>query len=445
MEESMLKKVENKKARICIVGLGYVGLPTAIFFAEEGYEVIGVDKNQEKVRLTNQGISTIGELNLDDRLKKVVDNHKLHATTDTVQASGDADIIILIVPTPVTPSKDPDLSYIISAGEEVAQGLNSGKLVILESTVYPGVTEETLQPLLEAGGLKAGDDFGLSYCPERYNPGDSEHDIQHVSRVLGAINDYWGQVTQKLYQSIIQQDVKILSNIKTAEAAKVIENTQRDLNIALMNELAMIFERLDIDIMEVIEGASTKWNFNKYYPGAGVGGHCLPVDPYYLVKKAQEVGYHSKVIAAGRTINDHMPTHLYHLTADALNDHERAVNNSKIVILGLSYKENVGDPRESPANQLIHKLQSKNARVSVVDPYISEDYQEGMEKNLYTALEDAHALVLVTAHDDFKNLDWERIKKLMKLPICIDGRRIYDPVEVKSHGFCYRGVGAVNH
>ncbi|MBV1767566.1 MAG: nucleotide sugar dehydrogenase, partial [Methanobacterium sp.] len=222
MEESMLKKVENKKARICIVGLGYVGLPTAIFFAEEGYEVIGVDKNQEKVRLTNQGISTIGELNLDDRLKKVVDNHKLHATTDTVQASGDADIIILIVPTPVTPSKDPDLSYIISAGEEVAQGLNSGKLVILESTVYPGVTEETLQPLLEAGGLKAGDDFGLSYCPERYNPGDSEHDIQHVSRVLGAINDYWGQVTQKLYQSIIQQDVKILSNIKTAEAAKVI-------------------------------------------------------------------------------------------------------------------------------------------------------------------------------------------------------------------------------
>jgi nucleotide sugar dehydrogenase len=431
--------------KICIVGLGYVGLPTAVFFAEKGFSIIGVDINSEKIKLIEKGMSPIKELELDSRIYKLIKENKITVTTDLVNSTIESDIIIIIVPTPVNKSKDPDLSYIISAGEKISKGLNKNKLVILESTVYPGVTEEILQPILESSGLIAGKDFGLAYCPERYNPGDELHTIEQVSRIIGAIKPEWAEITKELYQTIIKKDITILSNIKTAEAAKVIENTQRDLNIALMNELAMIFEKLDIDIMEVIEGASTKWNFNAYYPGAGVGGHCLPVDPYYLVNKAREVGYHSKVIAAGRTINDYMPTHVFNLISDVLNDNEKSIKNSKIVVLGLSYKENVGDPRESPATDLIKHLIERDAQVVAVDPYINEYSVVSLEKDIYNAINGADVLVLVTAHDEFKNIDFKRAKDLMKTPIFIDGRRIYDPQKIKEMGFHYRGIGAINH
>ncbi len=447
MYQELIEKIKTRKAKICIVGLGYVGLPTAIFFSEQGFKVIGVARNEENIKKINQGISTIGELNLDSRLSKVVNNKKLNATSDLTWATRKSDIIISIVPTPVDEFKDPDLSPIKSSGKNIAEGLSKGKLVILESTVYPGVTEEVLQPILEKSGLKSGVDFGLAYCPERYNPGDDAHSIENVSRVVGAITPEWADITRELYQLIISEDVKVLRNIKTAEAAKVIENTQRDLNIALMNELAMIFERLGIDVMDVIEGASTKWNFNVYYPGAGVGGHCLPVDPYYLVKKAKELGYHSKVIAAGRSINDDMPLHMLKLVQDALNVHEKSLKNSNIVVLGFSYKENVGDPRESPAETLVKNLKMKGANVVVVDPYIDEiDTNLGILNNdPYDALKGADAMVLVTAHDDFRSLDFVRVKELMNLPIVIDGRRIYNPAELRVDGFYYNGVGAVNY
>lgn len=446
MFQKLLQRIKNKESTICVVGLGYVGLPTAIFFAENGFNVIGVDVDDNKLKLINQGISPLGELSLDERLNKVVQNDKLIVTSNLPEATRKSDIIILIVPTPVTPSKDPDLSYIIAAGEDVAKGLRKDKLVVLESTVYPGVTEETLKPILEISGLKAGEDFGLAYCPERYNPGDEAHSLEKVARVVGAINSEWAEITHELYQFIIEEDIMVLRNIKTAEAAKVIENTQRDLNIALVNELAMIFEIIGIDVMEVIEGASTKWNFNTYYPGGGVGGHCLPVDPYYLVKKAKELGYHSKVIAAGRTINDYMPKHVFGLLTDALNDNERPVKNSKVVVLGLSYKENVGDDRESPSKELISELEHNQALVTIVDPYIEETGVYGtLESDVYTALEDADAMVLMTAHQEFRELELERVKELMKIPIIIDARRIYDPEKLREMGFHYSGVGAVNN
>ena len=256
--ESILDKIKNRKAKICIVGLGYVRLPTAIFFAEKGFKVTGVARNEKNITKINNGISAIGELNRDTRLSDVVTAKRLVATSDLKRATMDSDIIISIVPTPVDEFKDPDLTPIISSGKEIAKGLSKDKLVILESTVYPGVTEECLQPILEESGLKAGEDFGLAYCPERYNPGDEEHVIEKVSRVVGGITPEWAEITRELYQIIIDKDIKVLKNIKTAEAAKVIENTQRDLNIALMNELAMIFELLNIDVMDVIDGASTK-------------------------------------------------------------------------------------------------------------------------------------------------------------------------------------------
>jgi len=444
MYKSLLQKIKQKKAKICVVGLGYVGLPTAIYFAEQAFEVIGVAIEKRKVDLINEGKSPIGELKLDDRLSNVLKNNKLTATLDLTDSIEKSDVILFIVPTPVTKSKDPDLSHIIDAGKKIANGLGRGKLVILESTVYPGVTEEILQPILEKSGLKAGEEFGLAYCPERYNPGDVVHTIENVSRIVGGITPEWAEVASELYRYIIKEEVKVLPDIKTAEASKIIENIQRDLNIALMNELAMIFEKINIDIMDVIDGASTKWNFNVYYPGGGVGGHCLPVDPYYLVAKAKELGYHSKVITAGRTVNDYMPEHICNLVVDSLNNFEKSVKNSKIVILGFSYKENMGDARGSPSIDLLNNLIQKKAKVVVVDPHVDDIGSCGeLQKNVYTALEKADLAVLMTAHDDFMNLDFEKIKNIMRIPIIVDARRIYNPSELRKLGFHYSGVGAI--
>ncbi len=441
-----VKKIENKSATIAVIGLGYVGLPTAVNFAENGFRVIGVNRTPEKVSALNNGACYLTDLSLDERVANVVRRKLLSATTDTVEATSRSDVIVITLPTPVTADKRPDLSHVIAAGRGIAQGLGRNKLVVLESTVYPGVVEDVLMPILEASGLRAGVDFGLAYCPERYNPGDSAHGIVDVVRVVGGITPEWTTVTAQLYRNNAK-DVVTVKDIKTAEAAKIIENIQRDLNIALMNELALIFERLHIDIMDVIKAAATKWNFNVYYPGAGVGGHCLPVDPYYLVQKAAELGYHSKIITAGRAINDAMPMHILDLTVDALNQRERPVNHSKIAILGFSYKENVGDYRESPTEVLARELVKRGADIHLVDPYIDDSILGVFgtpEKTAYAALDAADALVLMTAHREFEVLDLARVKDAMRTAVIVDGRRIFDPETAKKLGFTYRGVGATN-
>jgi nucleotide sugar dehydrogenase len=440
------QKIKDKTARIAVIGLGYVGLPTAVNFAENGFSVIGVNRTQSKVDLINAGGCYLTDLNLDERVRGLVELRKLTATIDTAEATRKSDVIIITVPTPITADKRPDLSFIISAGQAIAKGLAPKSLVVLESTVFPGVVDDVLKPILEESGLKAGVDFGLAYCPERYNPGDADHNIRDVVRIVGGITPEWAEATAQLYKSNAK-DVVIVKDIRTAEAAKVIENIQRDLNIALMNELALIFERLHIDIMDVIKAASTKWNFNVYYPGAGVGGHCLPVDPYYLVHKAEELGYHSQVITAGRAINDFMPLHVVQLLVDALNEHERAVNGSKIAVLGLSYKENIGDCRESPSEVLVGELKKRGAQVHLVDPYIDEQTLRALaipEATAYDALAGADALVLMTAHRNFAGLDLRKIKKLMRTPIIVDGRRFFDPGKASTLGFFYKGVGAKN-
>lgn len=440
------QKIKDKTAGITVIGLGYVGLPTAVNFAENGFNVIGVNRTQSKVDLINAGGCYLTDLNLAERVKKLVELRKLTATIDTAEATRKSDVIIITVPTPITADKRPDLSFIISAGQAIAQGLSPESLVVLESTVFPGVVDDVLKPILEDSGLKAGVDFGLAYCPERYNPGDVDHNIRDVVRIVGGITPEWAEATAQLYKSNAK-DVVVVKDIRTAEAAKVIENIQRDLNIALMNELALIFERLHIDIMDVIKAASTKWNFNVYYPGAGVGGHCLPVDPYYLVHKAEELGYHSQVITAGRAINDFMPLHVVQLLVDALNEQERAVNGSKIAVLGLSYKENIGDCRESPSEVFVGELNKRGARVHLVDPYIDEQTLRALaipEATAYDALAGADALVLMTAHRNFAGLDLRKIKKLMRTPIIVDGRRFFDPGKASTLGFFYKGVGAKN-
>jgi nucleotide sugar dehydrogenase len=440
------RKIEEKTARIAVIGLGYVGLPTAVNFAENEFNVVGVNRTQNKVDLINAGGCYLTDLNLDERLKRLVALRKITATTNTVEATRGSDVIIITVPTPITADKRPDLSFITSAGHAISQGLCPGSLVVLESTVYPGVVDEVLKPILEESGLKAGVDFGLAYCPERYNPGDADHGIKDVVRIVGGITREWAEATAQLYKSNAK-DVVIVKDIRTAEAAKVIENIQRDLNIALMNELALIFERLHIDIMDVIQAASTKWNFNVYYPGAGVGGHCLPVDPYYLVHKAEELGYHSQVITAGRAINDSMPLHVVQLLVDALNERERAVKGSKIAVLGFSYKEHVGDHRESPSEVLVDELVRRGGLVHLVDPYVDEQVLQARaipEATAYDALAAADALVLMTPHGDFAGLDLRKVKNLMRTPIIVDGRRFFDPEMAAKLGFIYKGVGAKN-
>lgn len=446
IKEELREKIRAKKAKICVIGLGYVGLPTAVFFGEQGFDVIGSDIDKNKIDLIKKGNSPTPELKLDSRIENVLSSGKLNVTTQVSESVSQSDIILIIVPTPITRMKQPDLSYIISVGEEISKGLKRGKLVILESTTYPGTCEEVLLPILEKSGINVGDDLGLAYCPERYNPGDEKHSLDKVARIVGAIDLEWAEIAQELYQSIIKENVTIVKNIKTAEAAKIIENIQRDLNIALFNEFAMIFQKMDIDVISVIEAASTKWNFIKYYPGPGVGGHCLPVDPYYLTHKAMELGYHPQLILAGRSINDNMPFYVIDLIIDGLNELAKPIKGSKIAILGVSYKANTSDTRESPAKTIIKTLLEMKANVCVHDPIVNKNDVEKMFKvkncSLDEALNNSDCVVLHTYHHQFDNIKIKDIMKQMKSnALIVDTQHVFSPQEVVKNGLKYRGIG----
>ena len=328
---------------VCIVGLGYVGLPLAKAFSRH-LKVIGYDVDEEKVKELN------GE-NEDENLRFTMDELKI----------GEADFVLIAVPTPVTKFKEPDLSFVKSAAKTVGKNLKKGAIVVLESTVYPGVTEEIVKPILEEkSGMKCGADFKIGYSPERINPGDDEHTLNKITKVVAGMDDETTEILAELYGLIT--NVYKAKDIKTAEAAKVIENIQRDLNIALMNELAIIFHKMGLDTKAVLEAASTKWNFHRYSPGL-VGGHCIPVDPYYLVYKAKELGYHPQVILAGRAINDYMPKHVAEMAIKGLNEVGKVIKGSKVLIMGLTYKENVPDTRESPVREMVKELKEFGVNV----------------------------------------------------------------------------------
>jgi nucleotide sugar dehydrogenase len=445
--DSIYDKIVKKTARIAVIGIGYVGLPSAVNFADAGFTVIGVSRTKSKIDAINRGCSYLPDLNVDEQVKELVASGKLEATTNTVNAVRKSDIVIITVPTPLTPDKEPDLSHIISAGEQIAQGMEDGrKLIILESTVYPGVTEEVLLPILKKSGRTPIEDFGLAYCPERFNLGDSEHNVGDVVRVISGIDDEWAKIAMKLYKSGSTHNMFKCKNIKTAEATKLVENIQRDVNIGLMNEFSRIFERMGIDIVDVIAAAATKWNFNLYFPGAGVGGDCLPVNPYYLMHKAEELGYTPKIIPAARSVNESMPYHVVKMLKDALNEKKRSVNESKIVILGFSYKENVGDIRGSPSIIVANELTNMGAKVFIVDKHVSPEDIEKVgfgETDPYDALKGADALILMTAHKEFYPLSLNVLKDTMRTPIIIDGRRCFLPGSAARFGFVYKGIGYV--
>ncbi|MBW3582740.1 MAG: nucleotide sugar dehydrogenase [Euryarchaeota archaeon] len=445
--KTLLDKVKNRTAQVAVVGLGYVGLPTAVAFAEAGFRVHGADLDARKVDSLNLGISPLKELGLDDAVARTVEAERFSATGDVAAACDAADLVLLIVPTPVTEDKQPDLSYVHSAADAAARVLRAGQLVVLESTTYPGTSDEVLIPALEkASGLKAGVDFGVAYCPERYNPGDAEHTLSSVHRVIGAITADWAEVATEFYGVLNDGKITRVRDLKTAEASKVIENIQRDLNIALVNELALIFEKMGIDTHEVVDAAATKWNFVPYRPGPGVGGHCLPVDPYYLTSVAERLGYHPRVILAGRGVNDGMPAHVVGLVVDALNDSGRALKGAKVAVLGVAYKAETGDARESPAVSVVRQLAAKGAELRVVDPHVSaEEVQKrtGQERwALEEALDGAEAVVLLTPHSVFTALGAEDLTgRLVPGAAVVDASRTFDFATVAEAGFVYRGVG----
>jgi len=416
----MVSKINKEENVVCLVGLGYVGLPLAEMFAQH-FKVIGFDIDEEKIK----------------RLSS--ENSDLEFTSDPLKIKL-SDFVIITVPTPVTRSKEPDLSFIKSAARIVGQNLKEGAVVVLESTVYPGVTEEIVGPILEKeSGLIIGRDFKIGYSPERVNPGDRDHTIDKITKIVSGMDEETVNALAELYGSITT--VYKCCDIRTAEAAKVIENVQRDLNIALMNELALIFYKMGLDTNAVLDAASTKWNFHRYSPGL-VGGHCIPVDPYYLVYMAKELGYHPQVILSGRSTNDYMPMHVVDLTIKALNEVGRAINGSKVLIMGLTFKENVGDTRESPVKGIIEGLKDFQCDLYGYDLLLSAeeiaDFGVKVMHNLGDVKVDC--VVITVAHDVFKKIGLDEIKAFMEeRPILIDVRGLFRE-EAEKSDLVYRSL-----
>ena len=408
-----------KNKVVCIVGLGYVGLPLAVAFSMK-LKVIGFDSDKSRI----------------EKLKQDKTYPNLCFTTDPEQISK-ADFVIICVPTPLTSSKKPDLGHVRGAAETISRNIKKGSIVILESTVYPGVTEEVVKPILESSGLRCGPDFRLGYSPERINPGDREHTIDKVVKVVSGMDEDTTEIMVQLY-SLVTPRVFRARNIKTAEAAKVIENIQRDINIALMNELSLIFERMGLSTGEVLEAAATKWNFQRYSPGL-VGGHCIPVDPYYLVYKAEELGYYSKVILAGRNINNYMPKHIAEMAIKALSRVGKVAKGSKVLIMGLTYKENVGDTRETPAKELIKELKDYEADIFGYDPLLDNIEDEFGIKGLGNLRDvKVDCTILTVSHDVFKEITLDKLKTIMgNNPVLIDVRGFYDRNKAEKKGFYY--------
>lgn len=405
------KSIKDKKACIGVIGLGYVGLPLVKTFLNEGFKVIGFDVDQKKVSHLNQGRSYIKHVTGED-LKPYIREKNFKATAD-FEILSEVDVIIICVPTPLDPHKNPDLSFVLNTTRVIAKNLRKGQLVVLESTTYPGTTEEEMLPILEASGLKVGKDFYLAYSPERENPGDEIYPTAKIPKVVGGVTPACRKVAKTLYDQIVVRTIPVTAP-RVAEATKLLENIFRSVNIALVNEMKMIFERLDIDVWEVIEAASTKpFGFMPFFPGPGYGGHCIPVDPFYMTWKAKEVDYPTKFIELAGEINTLMPYYVVSKTIEKLNERGKSIKGAKILILGVAYKKDVDDQRESPSLKIISLLQEKGAKISYNDPYVPESkgHRDYPGLNLKSTplggkmLKRCDAVIIATDHSAY-DYDW---------------------------------------
>ncbi len=366
--QHLIDRLRRREATTGVIGLGYVGLPLLVEFGKAGYQAVGFDVDAAKVERLNQGESYIQDVPSAD-VKALVDAGRLRATTDFAELAG-VDTVDICVPTPLRKTKDPDLSYIVAAVEDIAKHLRPGQLVVLESTTYPGTTEEVVQPALERGGLKAGQDFFLAFSPERVDPGNERWTTKTIPKVVGGIDEASSRVAEALYAGIVGEVVRV-SSMKVAEMVKLLENTFRAVNIGLVNELALMCNNFGIDVWEVIDAAKTKpFGFMPFYPGPGLGGHCIPIDPYYLSWKARQNGFESRFIELAGHINSGMPRFVVERVSEALNSAGKPIRGSKVHLYGLAYKPDVGDPRESPAIDVAQLLVKRGAVVSYSDPFI---------------------------------------------------------------------------
>jgi UDP-N-acetyl-D-glucosamine dehydrogenase len=409
-------KIRNRQARIGIIGLGYVGLPLAVEFAKAGFEVTGFDVDVAKVAAINNGRSYIGDVPGDD-VSAAVKAGKLSATDDMSKLR-DMDAIDICVPTPLRKTRDPDLSYVVLAVDAVRARLKPGQLVILESTTYPGTTDEVVQPALEEGGLKAGKDFHLAFSPERVDPGNATHTTRTIPKVVGGVNHTSTELAADLYGSIISTIVPV-SSTQVAEMVKLLENTFRAVNIGLVNEIALMSHRMNIDVWEVIEAASTKpFGFMPFYPGPGLGGHCIPIDPFYLSWKARQNGFECRFIELAGHINGSMPAFVVERVSEALNSQKKAINGSRIHIFGVAYKKDVSDMRESPALDVLELLHRRGAVLSYTDPHVPTlDHGELSLKSLTeaeAANDDIDCAVICTNHSLF---DYAEMPKRFSLVV----------------------------
>lgn len=379
IKETLIKKIENHEIVVGVVGLGYVGLPLAVEKAKAGFKTIGFDVQQEKVDLVNQGHNYIGDV-VDDDLVELVNAKQLSATSDFSFVK-DVDFIAICVPTPLDSHQQPDISYVKDSTIAISKHLKPGTMVVLESTTYPGTTEELIKPILEEGsGLKCGEDFYLGFSPERVDPGNKQFKTKNTPKVVGAIGKDATEVIAKMYREVLVGDVHEVSSPAVAEMEKILENTYRNINIGLVNELAILCDRMNISLWEVVDAAKTKpYGFQAFYPGPGLGGHCIPLDPYYLTWKAREFGFHTSMIEASMMINDKMPEYCVDRAAKVLNRAKKALNGSKVLVLGVAYKADIDDYRESPAIDVIEILQREGADVDFFDPYIPKFRAHGKE------------------------------------------------------------------
>ncbi len=409
----LLQKINNKTAVVGIIGLGYVGLPLGLEFAGKDFHVIGFDVDEKKIPVLNSGKSYIKHIK-EDRIKKVIDNKKFEATSDFSRLTS-CDAIIICVPTPLDEHREPDMKYIVNSGKIIAQYLRSDQLVVLESSTYPGTTEEVLLPMFEKAGNKqqtsgfiVGKDFYLAFSPEREDPNNPNFNTATIPKVVGGVTPQCMEVAKALYDHVIVKTVPV-SSPRVAEATKLLENIYRSINIALVNELKLVFHKMDIDVWEVIEAASTKpFGYHPFFPGPGLGGHCIPIDPFYLTWKAREFEVNTKFIELAGEINTYQPYYVVERAMEALNFHKKTLNGSKVLLLGASYKKNVDDTRESPSLKLIELLRERGAEVDYNDPYIpklppTRKYKFDMDSVELTKenLSKYDLILLSTNHDDY--------------------------------------------
>lgn len=434
MKEELLEKIDKKEIVVGVVGLGYVGLPLAVEKAKAGFKTIGFDVQEEKVKLVNEGHNYIGDV-VDSDLKKLVEEGMLSATTDFTFIK-DVDFVAICVPTPLDEHQQPDISYVENSAKAISEHLSSKTMVVLESTTYPGTTEELIKPILEKGsGLICGKDFYLGFSPERVDPGNLVYKTKNTPKVVGAIGKDATEVIAKMYRSVLGADIYEVSSPAVAEMEKILENTYRNINIGLVNELAMLCEKMNISLWEVIDAAKTKpYGFQAFYPGPGLGGHCIPLDPYYLDWKAREYGFHTSLIQASGIINDRMPEYCVERASKILSSKfKKAMNGANILVLGVAYKNDIDDYRESPALKVIEILEGEGANVEFYDPWIREyKYKGKIHKGLndlsVDKVKSADLVMFTAAHS---NYDYDMISE--NATVIFDTRNAMKKIKKRSN------------